>query len=135
MLNSLAIAKQPAGKLIAAEADYRAALLLAQKLNFREGIAIYTGNLAELALKNKDFLQAEELARLALPISVAIGRQELIADHNHKLAAALHDQQKSSAALPHARIAVEIFSRLAAPNLAEAQATLAACEAAIAAGE
>ena len=135
VLNSLAIVKQEAGELVAAEADYRAALLLAQKLNYREGIAAYTGNLAELALKSKDFLQAEELARQALVVSVTIGRQELIAGLNRYLAAALHGQHQSSAALPHARIAVEIFSRLASHKLAEAQATLAACEAAIAAGE
>ena len=135
VLNSLGIAKKYAGELIGAEADYRTALCLAQKHDDREGIAIYTGNLAELALKNKDFLQAEELARLALAISVAINRQELIAGLSHKLAAALHGQHQSSAALPHACVAVEIYSRLAAPDLAEAQANLAACEAAIAAGE
>lgn len=135
VLNALAEARKQAGELSAAEADYRAALHLAQKLDHREGIASFTGNLADLALTNKNFLQAEELARQALAISVAIGRQELIASHNHTLAGALHGQHQNSAALPHARIAVEIFSRLASRDLAEAQATLAACEAAIAAGE
>jgi len=37
-------------------------------------------------------------------------------------------QRKAAEALPHARRAVEIYTRLGSPNLANAQATLAECE-------
>ena len=135
VLNALANTKKRMGQLDLAEQDYRAALHLSQKLNHRRGIATYTGNLADLAIQRGDFLPAEQLARQALAIAIQIGRQELIAAHNHYLARGLQGQDKANDALPHARIAVEIFSRLGARKLSEAQATLAACEATIAAGE
>ncbi len=134
-LNSLASTKQAAGNLAGAERDFHKALALAQKRNFREGIAIYTGNLAEVAFSRRNWQQAEKLARQALVISSSLGRQELIAAHNQELARALLAQRRTKVALPHAKVAMNIFSRLASPYLAEAQATLAACEAAIAAGE
>lgn len=40
-------------------------------------------------------------------------------------------QGKAAEAMPHARRAVEIFTRLGTPDLAAAQAILAACEQAL----
>ncbi|WP_338849204.1 tetratricopeptide repeat protein [Massilia sp. W12] len=128
-LNNLAMVRQSTGDLAGAERDYRAALLLARELDYREGIATYTCNLAELALLRSEFAQAETLARDTFAAATRIGRQDLIAGHHEHLARALHGLKRANAALPHARTAVEIFSLLGSPKLAEAQATLAACEA------
>ena len=78
-LNDLADAEQLSGDLAAAERDYREALRVARAVGYAEGVATYTGNLAELALDREDWPGAETLAREALPLSEKVGRQELIA--------------------------------------------------------
>jgi tetratricopeptide (TPR) repeat protein len=67
-LNSLAAVEGLQGDFAATERDYREALRLARKINDREGVVIYTGNLAELALDREDWPAAEALAREALPL-------------------------------------------------------------------
>jgi tetratricopeptide (TPR) repeat protein len=127
-LNTLAETKFAAGDLAGAAADYNEALRIANKHGYREGIAIYTGNLATLALACKDWPAAAHLATQALAFSQALGRLELIGSNHYRLAAALHEQQLSSAALPHAHKAVVIFIRLRSPKLGPAAAILAACK-------
>src|SRR5205085_10746677 len=61
-LSDLADAEKLSGDYGAAERDYREALLIDQKVNNREGVAIVTGNLASLALDRRDWLAAETLA-------------------------------------------------------------------------
>ena len=138
-LNDLADAEQRSGDFAAAEGHYREALRVARAVGYAEGEATYTGNLAELALDREDWPAAETLAREALPLSEAIHRQELIARDNRVLAHALVRQGKAAVrqsdglcASDYARRAVEIYTRLGSPNLAEAEATLAECERALA---
>lgn len=126
-LNDLAEVERLAGDHAAAEGDYREALRIAEKIKYREGVANYTGNLAELALDRQDWSGAEELARAALTLSESLGRRELIASHCQWLASALAHQDRPTAGLPYAQRAVEIFSQLRAKALAEAQATLRQC--------
>ncbi len=128
VLNALASAEKDSGDLPAAERDYREALRVARAVGDAEGVAIYTGNLAELTLEREDWPGAETLAREALPLSEKVGRQELIASNCQRLAKALVRQSKAAEALPHARRAVEIYTKLGSPNLAAAQATLLECE-------
>ena len=128
-LNDLASAEHLSGDLAAAERDFRESLRIARAVGYAEGVAIYTGNLAGLALDRKDWPGAETLAREALPLSEKLGRQESIASNCQRLAQALVRQGKSTEALPHARRAVEIFTRLGSANLEIARATLAECEA------
>jgi len=94
-----------------ATAHYREALRL----------AMYCGNLAELALERKDWLAAETLAREALPLAVAVHRQQLIANNNHRLAFALVRQGQAAEALLHARCAVDTYTRLRSPDLTMAK--------------
>ena len=65
---------------------------------------------------------------VVLLLSEAVHHQELIAEDNRRLAKALARQGKAAEALPHARRAVDIYSRLGSPDLAGAQATLRECE-------
>ena len=127
-LNSLAVAEEHAGDFDAAERDYREALRIARAVNYPEGIAAYTGNLAALALSRKDWSSAEALAREALPLAETVARQELIAIICHLLAKALVRQGEKNEALPYALRAIEIFEKLGHPTLGTTKKILAECE-------
>lgn len=126
-LNSLAVAEHQSGNLSASEEYLREAMRLARATDYAEGVATYTGNLADLALGHENWPSAETLAREALALSEGIRRQQLIASNCGRLASALARQGRAAEALPHARRAVEIFAHLGSPKLAKAQATLAEC--------
>ncbi len=127
-LNYLASAEQLSGDLVAAERDFREALRIAQAIDYHEGAATYSGNLAGLALARKDWPRAETLAREALLLVERVGRKELIANNCRRLAEALVRQDQKPEALQHARRAVEIFTALRSPDLEAACRTLAECE-------
>jgi tetratricopeptide (TPR) repeat protein len=127
-LNDLADVEVLSGDLDAAEGDYQEALRIALLVDYCEGVAYITGNLAEVALARDDWPGAEVLAREALSLSEQIGRQELIAADCQHLAEALTQQGRKLEALPHARRAVEIYIALRSPNIEEARQTLAECE-------
>ncbi len=128
-LNDLADAECLSGDYAGAERDFREALCVARAADNAEGVAIYTGNLAALALDQQDWPGAETLAREALPLSEAVGRQELIAICSHVLAQAMVRQGKAAEALPHARRAVDLYTRLGSPDLEIALDVLRECEA------
>ena len=127
-LNDLASAESGSGDYTAAEGHYREALRVARAVGDDEGVAIYTGNLADVALDREEWTAAEALAREALPLSEAVYRQELIAEDNRRLAKALVRQGKAAEALPHAERAVDILARLGSPDLEDAQKTLEECQ-------
>ena len=91
-------------------------------------VAYITGNLCHLALERKEWLNAELLARQALPLSEEVGRLDLIATDSHQLSRALLSQGMKAEALGHARRAVELYTRLGSPDLAEVCEILAECE-------
>jgi hypothetical protein len=81
-----------------------------------------------MALDREDWPGAEKLAREALLLCEKVGRQELIASNCYRLAGALVRHGKGAEGLPHARRAVEIYTRLGSLNLEGARATLRECE-------
>jgi len=127
VLNYLAHAEQCSGDYAAAGEHYREALRVARVGGYSEGVATYTGNLADLALDREDWPAAEAVAREALSLSEAVHRQQLIASNNRRIAHALLRQGKAAEAMPYSRRAVEIYTRLGSPNLAAAQTILAEC--------
>ena len=127
-LSALAAVEQLSGDLAAAESHFCEALRAARAVGSPEGVALLTGNLAELSLDRKNWPAAETLAREALRLAEAVHRQELIAEDNRRLAQALVRQGKVAEALPQAKLAVEIYTRLGSPDLEEARATLRECE-------
>jgi Fic family protein len=130
-LNNLATAEQSYGDLAGAERDYREALRVAHVADFDEGVATFTGNLAALAVRRKEWLLAEPLAREALSLAEKLGRQELIASNCYRLAKALLRQSKPAEGLSHARRAMTIFTRLGWPDLKFASSALAECRASL----
>jgi tetratricopeptide (TPR) repeat protein len=130
-LNSLASAERRSGELEAAEADYREALRIAQAIGHREGIALYTGNLASLALDRQDWPEAEALAREALPLAEKLGRQDLIGSNSYRLSLALLRQGRAMEGLPFAERAVGTHEKLGHPDLAGAQSVLRECQEAV----
>jgi tetratricopeptide (TPR) repeat protein len=126
-LNSLGLVLRESGQLDEAEAHYREALELAKASSYSEGVAIYTGNLAEVALDREQWLEAERLSRESLKMSEEIGRKEVIAGHSWYLAKALARQGRGAEGRCHAERAVAIFTELRSPKLVEAQAALAEC--------
>ncbi|HEX8149128.1 MAG TPA: DUF4062 domain-containing protein [Pyrinomonadaceae bacterium] len=127
-LNDLAEAERLSGDLDAAERDYREAVRIAQAVDYREGVATYTGNLAQVALARGDWPGAEAQARDAITLAEEVGRLELIASNSRRLAKALARQSRKPEALPHARRAIKIFTALRSPKLVAARETLAECE-------
>jgi nucleoside phosphorylase/tetratricopeptide (TPR) repeat protein len=96
----------------AAEAYYREALQTAQKGDYKEGIANFTGNMANLAVMREDWTSAEALALEAHELSKAIGREELVGRTAFCAAKALIAQDRPEDALPYAKEAVEVFTLL-----------------------
>ena len=127
ILNSLASAEHLSGDVEAAERDFNDALRIAQAIEFHEGIASYTGNLAAVAMDRNDWPSAQTLASKALSLAEKLGRQELIATDCYRLAVALTRQDKKAEAFRYAHRAVEIFARLGSPFLAQARQALAEC--------
>jgi tetratricopeptide (TPR) repeat protein len=126
--NDIADVERLTGDYAAAERDYREALRIARAVGHAEAVATCTGNLASLGLSQEDWAAAETLAREALGLSEKIGRQELIASNYRRIAAALERQGKKTEALPYARRAVEIYTRIGTPYLKVAIETLRKCE-------
>ncbi len=127
-LNWLANAEKDSGDFAAAERDYQESLRVARTVGYQEGIVTVAGNLANLALAQKDWNAAERLAREAVSLAEKLGRLELSgSDHRH-LATALIRQGKAAEALPHAERAVDIFTRLNSPELERARSILKECE-------
>jgi tetratricopeptide (TPR) repeat protein len=132
-LSSLASIEHNNKDYPSAERDYREALRISKKIKNNEGTAIYTGNLAELALACEKWAEAESLAREALTLDEKVGRLELIATDCRRISQALLKQNKNlEEALSLSRRAVGIFTRLRVPDdLQLAQETLAEIEKAI----
>ncbi len=126
--NDLAAVEQLRGDNISAERDFHEALRIAKKINYNEGIAAYTGNLAELALDKKDWSAAEVLAREALSLAEAVGRQDLIGSDCLRLALACVRQARVRDAISYATRAVEVFSRLRLLDVEKARVVLKECE-------
>lgn len=117
------------GQIDEAETHCREALAMAKALPDPEGIPVFTGHLAELALAREQWPEGERLAREALKLAEEFGKKELIASDCRRLAQALARQERSAEGRCHAERAVAIFNALRSKELAKAQAVLVECQA------
>jgi tetratricopeptide (TPR) repeat protein len=128
-LIDLGSAENLSGDFASAEREYREALRIAKNVNHQEGISICIGNLASIALGQKDWHKGEILTREALTLAEAARRIELIGNNCHRLAIALEMQERRREALPYAQRAVEIYTKLRkASRSKEVQAILKRCQ-------
>lgn len=127
VLNWLANTEMSSGDFDAAERDYDEALRMARSMGYAEGVVNNLGNLGGLALRRSDWSRTECLAREALALAEALGRQELIASNNGRIAKALARQGKAADGLPHALRAVELYARLGSPDLVWARTVVKEC--------
>ncbi len=129
-LNDLAGAERENKDYAAAERHYREALRIAKKVDYQEGIAYMTGNLAELALDREQWAEAEALARESLTICEKIGTVGNIAYAGYNLSQALLKQGKQlDEAFSLASHAADVFTRLGMPKeIEESQEVLAQIE-------
>ena len=100
-LNELANAERANKDYSAAEQDYREALRISKIIKDDGGTAIYTSNLAGLALIREQWAEAESLAREAHALAEKVGRQELIAYDCDILAKALLKQYEEATLSRH----------------------------------
>ena len=132
VLNSLGEAQIASGETSRADIEFNdakksieEALSIATRNNYKEGITIYTGNLAIIALKNYEWVEAEKLASDALKFAEEIGLQDEIGRQNFYLAKAyLNLGYGGNRGLVASRKAVEIFTRLRHKELQAAQELL-----------
>ncbi len=130
LLEDIAGAERKIGDFGAAERDYAEALCIARTNHYSEGVAAFTGGLAELRLDQEMWSEAETLAREALALTEDVGRLELIGGNCRRIATALLRQGKGyDEARRLARRAVEIFTGLGSHHLEGARAILLECEA------
>ena len=129
VLNSLALTKRASGDLDGADRNYQEVQRIAQSIDNETAMATCIGNRAEVAADREDWPGVETLAREALTLAESLGRKQLIAANNLRIARALHGQNRTAKALPHARLSVEIYESLRSRDLDEARQVLAECEA------
>lgn len=129
VLNDLASLAFKNNDYLAAERDYCESLRIVKVMKYEEGVAVITGNLADLALVRQQWQKAESFAQEALELAEKVGRQESIALDCHLLAKALLKQNKNlEKARTFAHRAIEIFTHLSFKDLPAAQQTLAEIE-------
>lgn len=127
-LNDRADVEYLAGDLAGAERDHREALRIAKALGDSEGVAAFTGNLAQLALNRKDWAAAEALASEALALAEKLGRKDLVAEECANLAQALAHQNRKPEALPYAQRSVDLYTQLRSRSSDGARRILDECQ-------
>ena len=101
------------------------ALAIDEKRGHKEGQAIRSGNLGELALDRGRPAEAREWFERALPLAQEVGRQSLIAQAQWGLARVLEEEGRPAEALPLAEAALQIHERLRHRDLEETRQLVA----------
>ncbi len=126
-LNSLAEAETYTGDLALAEQHYQEGFQLAKQKNYLKSLAVIACNLAQLAVRQGKWGEAETRALEAFKQLEAFQSQDLTARNSLTLARALAQQGRSAEGLPYAARAVEIYTRIRSSEVEEAQTLLKEC--------
>ncbi len=127
-LVALAHVERLEGDYASAGGNYREALRISETLSSTEIIAGALGSLAQLALDQANWQEAETMARKALVASEKIGHQLFIAADCLCLVQSLVQQGKKAEGLPYIQRCVDTFARLQqADQLQIAQTLLIEC--------
>jgi len=112
-------------KFLEAEKNFEEAILLASKIQHKEEIAVYKGNLVDVFLKQGNWQKAVSLANDALKQAEELGFQEEIARENlHMAIAYLNLGEGKPRGLSASQNAVNIYKRLRHKALPDANAIL-----------
>lgn len=103
---------------------YDESLRLGKRIGYEEGVAAYTGNVAQLAIDRADWTVAEARAREALALAEKVGRRELVGRNYLRLALSLARLDRYAEGLIPALRALEILSALRLPLAVEAEELL-----------
>jgi tetratricopeptide (TPR) repeat protein len=111
-----------------AENDLSEALKISRNIGNQEDVAANIGNLAELALRKKNWSTANNLALKALELSETNKNVDSIAINCLRIAKSLFHQKLLPDSLAFARRSLEIFARLHSKHLNEAQELISKIE-------
>lgn len=120
-LNSLGAFEHERKEYDAAEQYLREALELARKIDNKEDQAAVAGNLGELTLDSEQWVEARKWFEQAIPLSKEVGRQDMLADNQYRLARVHEAEGRVDLALPLAQEALKIYERLQHKDLAAAR--------------
>lgn len=127
-LNSLAETERLALHREQAKLHFDEALELARSIEGDQRIAKITGNLAQLAIDQRDWNTAQKLATTALELSERTEHRELIASNSLRLSNALIEQNLAQRALPLIQRAQALFKTLNSVKSIESEKLRIRCE-------
>ncbi|MGD0339517.1 MAG: tetratricopeptide repeat protein [Bacteroidota bacterium] len=105
----------------AAERYYREALEIETRREDKEGQATYMCNLGNLAFDRKQWAEVHKWCEQALALAKEVGRQDLVAINQNRLACVYEAEGRADLALPLAQEALKIYERLQHKELTTAR--------------
>ncbi len=127
-LNDIGRAYRYSQNFLESEVFFQKALDMSINLNYNDGIATYTGNLANVALDQEHWEEAEIRARDALELAEKLGRKLIIGNALVYIGRALIGQKRYREAITYLQESIAIYTHLSSPRINEANELLIKCK-------